>query len=137
MTDRIAQSCPTSNTFDALDEGLEQTAQSLDRSAHALWNKAKDDVDQAAAHARASLANAGGAAANLALAGAKNAEGNVHLAIAGGRAAAAGGLAVVGAATFAAEEVVAAGRAVAKHAARGFAGIANGLSRLLGDGKSI
>jgi hypothetical protein len=138
MSERIAQSsCSTSNTFDTLEAELDETSGSLERTVSTQWQRAKKDVDEAEDHASASLANLGGAAVNTALAGAKNAKGNLELVKAGGRAAIAGTLAVAGAATWAAEEVVAAGRAVAKQAARGFAGIANGLSRLLGDGKSV
>lgn len=105
-------------------------AQEHSGRAGASARAAAGHAGQAGAYAAGAVVHAALATADVAVAGGRSAE-------AIGRLAVAGGLAVAGAVVRSAEEVAAGARAVAKAVARGLAGIANGLGRLVGDGGSI
>lgn len=131
---KIQGGAPTTN-FDKISQNLDKTADSLKESAKEQIQDAGKAVDKAGAHAVDAFANVAGAGANAVFATAKMVEGLADTAAAAGHTAAAGGFVAAGVAGWATEGVREGGRYAAKGAARGFAGIANAMTRVLGDGK--
>jgi hypothetical protein len=124
-------------TVDSTSSRLDETADALESAADRKLAQARSQIDSAAMHARAAGAQTAGAVVNLASAGVAAAQGVARTAQSAGHAVAATGLAVAGAATWVGEQTISAARSLAVGAAKGFAGIANVLSRTLGDGQQV
>ena len=137
MSNTIKPNAPGVTNFDKISKDMDKTADALKDAAKNTLTDAGASVNRAGGHASDAFVNLSGAAANALFATGKTLEGVANTAAAGGHLAAAGGLATLGAAAWTTEEVRSGGRFAARGAARGFAGIANAFSRILGDGKSV
>ena len=121
--------------FDKISQDMNKTADSLKQSAINQKNEAGQAVGVAGQHGVEVLTNLAGAGANAIFATSKFVEGIGTTAAAGAEAAAAGGYVAAGVAGWTTEGVREGGQYVAKQAARGFGGIANAMTRIIGDGK--
>jgi hypothetical protein len=137
MSNTIKPNPPGVTNFDKISKDMNKEADVLKDAAKNTLADAGASVNRAGGHAADAFVNLSGAAANALFATGKTVEGVANTAAAAGHLGAAGGLATLGAAAWTTEEVRSGGRFAARGAARGFAGIANAFSRILGDGKSV
>lgn len=136
MPNPVGGNRPPQTNFDKISQDMDKTADKLKDAAKDQMREAGRSVGRAGEHAVDAGAHLAGAAANAIFATAKTAEGVARTAQAAGHAAAAGALGATGAVGWTVETVAEGGRFVAKNTAKGFAAIANGLTRILGDGKT-
>ncbi|MFC1611036.1 hypothetical protein ACFL6C_08760 [Myxococcota bacterium] len=132
----IAQPSPSTSCFDRSSASLERAGDRIDKEGDAAFRRAGLHAEDTMDHATYAVGHLLGAGANATATLGNVLKGTAYTARAGGHLMAAGGLSVAGVGAAALESLTSAGRWVAKNVARGFAKMANLMTRLLGDGQT-
>lgn len=125
------------NVFDRTRTQLENAADGLKEAAKQELQNAQGNVQDAGDHASAAVGHVIASGVRATMATGDVLKGTLDALDAAGHTAKAGGYGAVGVAGWMAEGVASAGRFVAKNVARGFAALANALTDVLKDGKSV